>query len=184
MGRGQSSRSNKKSWEEQLQEVENRELVEMAAATKIWLAPSTKEKDLRELRDQRLLSEQRLGEWREPGEHRVPSLNPSEIVLFVPFIRHGLGLPACPFFRGFLHFYRLTLNHLNPNSILHLSCFVHLCETFLGTPPSITLFCYFFRLKPHPSAAKPNVLGGAAIQLRTRKKAEYLDYSLVDSCRD
>jgi hypothetical protein len=60
-------------------------------------------------------------------------------------------LPACPFLHGFLNYYGIKLNHLNLNSILHLSFFVHLCETFLGIPPSITLFRYFFKLKPHPT---------------------------------
>jgi hypothetical protein len=62
--------------------------------------------------------------------------------------------------------------------------FVYLCETFLWIPPSITLFLYFFKLKPHPSATKPNVLGGAGIQFRLRKKQEYFDYTLVDSMKD
>jgi hypothetical protein len=93
----------------------------------------------------------------------VPSLRSGQIVLFVPFVEHGLCLSACPFLHGFLHYYGIKLNHLNPNSILHLSVFVHLCETFLEISPSTTLFRYFFKLKPHPSAAKPNVLGGAGI---------------------
>jgi hypothetical protein len=77
-----------------------------------------------------------------------------------------------------------TAYHLNPNSILRLSVFVHLCETFLAIPPSITLFCYLFKLKPHPSAAKPNVLGGVKIQFCLKKKQEYFDYTLVDSVKD
>ena len=97
------------------------------------------------------------------GEHCIPNLEPGEIVLFIPFIQHGLGLPACPFLHGLLYYYGITLNHLNPNSILHVSIFVHLCETFLGIPPSITLFRYFFKLKPHPDVANPSILGVAGI---------------------
>ena len=93
-------------------------------------------------------------------------------------------MPTCPFLHGFLHYYGITLNHLNPNSILHLSIFVHLCETFLGIPPSITLFRYFFKLKPHPNAANPSVLGGASIQFWVGKKKEYLHYTLVDSVKN
>jgi hypothetical protein len=80
-------------------------------------------------------------------------------VLFVPFIKHGLGLPTCSLLHGFLHYFGITLNHLPQNAILHLSIFVHLCETFPGIPPSITLFHYFFKLKPHPDATNPHVLG-------------------------
>jgi hypothetical protein len=110
-----------------------------------------------------LLPEQRLDGWEAPREHRVPALRSGQIVLFVPFIEHGLCLPACPFLHGFLHYYDIKLNHLNPISILHLSIFIHLCETFLGIPPSITLFRYFFKLKPHANAVNPSVLGGAGI---------------------
>jgi len=119
-----------------------------------------------------------------PGEQRIPNLEPGEIVLFVPFIEHGLGLPTSPFLHGFLHYYGITLNHLNPNSILHLSIFVDLCETFLGIPPSITLFCYFFKLKPHPDATNPSVLGGASIQFHVGRKNEYVHYTLVDSIKN
>lgn len=110
--------------------------------------PITKARHLQRLRDQGYLPDQKLGEWKAPGEHRIPNLETGEIVLFIPFIEHELGLPACPFLHGFLHYYGITLNHLNPNSILHLSIFVHLCETFLGILPSITLFWYFFKMKP------------------------------------
>jgi len=85
---------------------------------------------------------------------------------------------------GFLHYYGITLNHLNPKFILHLSIFVHLCETFLGIPPSITLFHYFFKLKAHPDAANPSVLGGACIQFHVGRKNEYIHYTLVDSMKN
>jgi hypothetical protein len=134
------------------------EVLEMNVAALIWPAPTTKKKHLQRLHEQGLLPKQKLGEWKAPGEHRIPNLDPGEIVLFVSFIKHGLGLPACPFLHDFLHYFGITLNHLPLNAILHLSIFIHLCETFLGIPPSITLFRYFFKLKPHPDAANPNVL--------------------------
>jgi len=139
------------------------EVPEMAAAAQIWPAPTIKPKHLLTLHEQGYLPEQKLGEWKAPVEHRIPNLEPGEIVLFVPFIKHGLGLPTSPFLHGFLHYYGITLNHLNPNSILYLLIFVHLCETFFGIPSSITLFCYFFKLKPHLDIANPSILGGADI---------------------
>jgi len=156
----------------------------MAAVAQIWPVPSTKPKHLQKLHDQGYLPDQKLGEWKAPGEHLIPNLERGEIVLFIPFIQHGLGLPASPFLHGFLHYYDITLNHLNPNSILYLSVFVHLCETFLDIPPSITLFRYFFKLKPHLDAANLSVLGGAGIQFRVGKKKEYLHYTLVDSIKN
>jgi hypothetical protein len=187
LGKGPSTkRSSTKAkdvdWE--IARAENPELVEMVAVTKIWSTPSTKSKHLKRLHEQHLLPEQRLGRWEALREHQVPALRSSQIVLLIPFVEHGLCLPTCPFLHGFLYYYGINLNHLNPNSILHLSVFVHLYETFLGILPSITLFRYFFRLKPHPNTASPHVLGGVGIQFHLGKKQEYVDYSLVDSMKD
>jgi hypothetical protein len=70
------------------------------------------------------------------------------------------------------------------NGVLHLSVFVHLCETFLGIPPSIFLFRYFFRLKPHPQSDNISPLGGCGIQFLQGKKNLFSDYELVDSMKE
>lgn len=59
---------------------------------------------------------------------------------------HGFGLPYCSFFRGLLHFYGLELINLNPNSILDIAIFIHLCEAFLGIRPHFNPFRYLFVL--------------------------------------
>jgi hypothetical protein len=84
--------------------------------------------------------------------------------LFVSFICAGLCLPASSFLHRFLLYFGVCLNHLSPNGVLHLSVFVYLYETFLGIPPSISLFRYFFRLKPHPWSDNISSLGGCGIQ--------------------
>jgi hypothetical protein len=62
-----STKAKDVNWE--IARAENPELIEMAAASKIWPAPSTKLKHLKRLHEQRLLLEQRLGGWEVPGEH-------------------------------------------------------------------------------------------------------------------
>jgi hypothetical protein len=37
--------------------------------------------------------------------------------------------------RGLLHFYGIQMHHLTPNGVLHIACFITLCEGFLGTRP-------------------------------------------------
>lgn len=103
MGRGRSSKLSKSKGKaaEEEQVVENQEFVAMRAATTTWPAPTTKEEELQELANQGLIQENNLADWRAPGEHRVPYLNPREIVLFVPFVRAGLCLPASPSFTAF-----------------------------------------------------------------------------------
>ena len=133
--------------ESSLSMIENQEFMVMRAAQKVWPAPATTDDQLRELVGNGLIQSKDIAEWRAPGEHRVPALDPGEIILFVSFVRAGLCLPASAFLHRFLNYFGVTLNHLTPNVVLHLSIFVHLCETFLGIPPSLFLFRFFFRLK-------------------------------------
>ena len=75
-------------------------------------------------------------------------------------------------------------HHLTPNSILHISIFVHLCEAFLGIEPHFDLFRYFFHLKPHPNDSKVDVVVGAGLQFRQGKQPKYIPYDLSDKVID
>jgi hypothetical protein len=68
-------------------------------------------------------------------------------VMFSSFFQRGFGLPAFDFLCGLLHHYKIELVHLNPNLILQITIFVHLCEAFLGIPPNFPLFKNYFFLK-------------------------------------
>lgn len=78
----------------------------------------------------------------------------------------GFGHPYCSFFRGLLHYYRLELVNLKPNSILHIAIFIHLCEAFLGVRPHFNLIHYLSVLHVLPSATNCVVVGGDGIQAR------------------
>jgi hypothetical protein len=71
-------------------------------------------------------------------------------------------LPTCDFLCGLLDHYHIQLVHLNPNSILQIAIFVHLCEAFLGISPDFPLFKNY--LKYQPSAANWKVIGGVGLQ--------------------
>jgi hypothetical protein len=71
-----------------------------------------------------------------------------ESVVYVPFLISDLAHPISPFFRGLLDFYNLNLNHLNPNSILQISIFVHLCEAYLRILPHFGLWKYLYHYRP------------------------------------
>jgi hypothetical protein len=77
----------------------------------------------------------------------VPIEDTHESVVYVPFLIRGLALPVSPFFRGLLDFYYLNLTHLNPNSILQVSIFVHLCEAYLSTLPHFGLWKYLYHCR-------------------------------------
>ena len=63
-----------------------------------------------------------------------------------------------------LSYYGIHLAHLIPNSIVILSTFAHLCEMFLGIPPNLHLFRYFFLLHPH---ASEGIVGLCSFQRRS-----------------
>jgi hypothetical protein len=75
-------------------------------------------------------------------------------VVLCSFFQCGFGLPTGEFLCGLLHHYKIELLHLNPNSIIQIAIFVHLCETFLGVPPNFPLLKIYFLLKHQPSADK------------------------------
>jgi hypothetical protein len=77
----------------------------------------------------------------------------SGILFFLSFFQRGFRLPTCDFLRGLLQHYQIKLVHLNPNSILQIVVFVHLCDAFLGIPPNFPLFKNYFFLKYQPSIA-------------------------------
>ena len=128
---------------------------------------------MHELVSDGLIQGKEFADWKALGQHQVPTLGLGEIVLFVSYIRAGPCLRASAFLHRFLSYFGISLNHLAPNVVLHLSIFVHLCETFLGIPPSLCLFRYFFRLKPQPRSDDTHVLGGCGIQFRQGCKSKF-----------
>ena len=70
--------------------------------------------------------------WRSAEGEDFPAPKDSEIVLFASFLEHSLSMPVSNFMEGLLYYYKIQLHHLTPNSVLHISVFVHFCEAFLG----------------------------------------------------
>ena len=83
-------------------------------------------------------------EWLLPCDEDSPSPPDSYMVTFAHFHKRGLMTPTHKFLRGLLHFYKIELQHLNPNGIQHMAAFIVLCEGFLGISPHFNLWRYFF----------------------------------------
>jgi hypothetical protein len=99
--------------------------------------------------------------------------------MFLAFLLHGLSLPAHEFLRGLLFFYGVLLHQLTPNSIMHIACFITLCESFLGVEPHWTMWKFLFRLRPSVSLSKNSELGRAVVSVRA--EAHYLEFSMAAS---
>ena len=85
-------------------------------------------------------------EWLLPGEEDLPSPPDGYIVSFAHFHECGFTTAAHRFLRGLLHYYKIELQHLNPNGIQHMVAFVALCEGFLGISPHFDMWRYFFAI--------------------------------------
>src|SRR5881394_2429101 len=123
--------------------------------------------------DDKVLPEKSLIGWCTADGELFRTANTGELVVFEPFFYRGFYLPANKFFWGLLHFYGIELVHLNPNSILQIVAFIHLCEAFLGIEPYFALFCHLFALRPI-QRGETCVVGGATIQLRYGRAYKYL----------
>jgi hypothetical protein len=99
--------------------------------------------------------------------------------VFSSFFQRKFGLPTCDFLHGLLQQYWIVLVHLNPNSILQVVVFVHLCEAFLGIPPIFSLFKNYFFLNYQPSTSSRKVIG--AIGLQTHPLSGFLDLRMKSS---
>jgi hypothetical protein len=141
------------------------------------------ESDLLHLVSIGVLSPKELCSWRICHGVTVPTEDTHESVIYVPFLLRGLALPISPFFRGLLDFYHLNLTHLNPNSILQISIYVHLCEAFLGVLPHFGLWRYLYHYRPGMAGGQHQLVGGASLEMRRGRKTEYLEIPLKDSIK-
>lgn len=73
---------------------------------------------LEEAVEEGILPSRDLIGWRGAAGEEFPTPNTDDIMVFLPFFRFGLGLPADDFLRGLLHFYGIDIHHLNSNFIL------------------------------------------------------------------
>jgi hypothetical protein len=141
------------------------------------------ESDLLHLVSIGVLPPKELCSWRICRGVTFPTEDTHESVIYVPFLIRDLALPISPFFCGLLDFYHLNLTHLNPNSILQVSVFVHLCEAFLGILPHFGLWKYLYHCQPGMAGGQHQLVGGASLEMRRGRKADYLDIPLKDSIK-
>ena len=112
-----------------------------------------------------ILPDQVTGGWCPTAGEAFLTPDTNELVVFEAYFVRGFGILAHPFLRKLLHYYGISLCHLNPNSILHISLFINLCEAFIRIAPHFILFRHFFCLKTFSRSGSPKVVGGVYLQL-------------------
>ncbi|KAK1661430.1 hypothetical protein QYE76_049589 [Lolium multiflorum] len=116
---------------------------------------------------------------RFPSEESYPNPPMEYRVSFVDHLIRGLSAPIHDFLRGLLFVYGIQLHQLTPNSILHISIFITLCECFLGVPPNWALWKRIFLLRRNASRNATYNIGGVVICVRT--DVDYFDVKFPDS---
>lgn len=154
-----------------------------------WSCSSVSPKDMAELVDHGLLPALSVVEewWVPDVNHDVPAPPACYIISFSSFHVRGLATPCHRFLHALLHYYRIELQHLNPNGIQRIAAFVALCEGYLGIMPHFDLWRYFFAVimqwtkgsDGQPDCHRP--MGCASIHLWNHRVQEYVSMHLVSS---
>ena len=167
--------------EKTLKQIDNPEFMAMRRMQKQFLKPTTQEAELDLLVAHGLIQEKFLSNFSSPGEHLILSPSPDQSVLFIPVVWTGLCYPPSDFLLEFIESYQIQVHHLTPNGVLFLSAFTHFCEVFLGIPPCLLLFRYFFRMWLSDSK-NPPFFGCCLIQ--TRQGVTFPSLTLFYSVKD
>jgi hypothetical protein len=108
------------------------------------------EKDLRKAAKEELLKDD-ADEVRVPKPEATPTPPAGFWVMFMAFVLRGLSFPAHNFLCDLLFAYGVQLHDLNPNTLLHIACFITPCECFLGIKPHWVLWKRIFGIRrPSP----------------------------------
>jgi hypothetical protein len=133
-----------------------------------WVRSSVTERKLEDLVHDGLLrsrASRSQPEWSvPPSSHR--ELAPSEgyVVSFIAFHERVLGMPPSRFMWALLHYYKVELHHLAPNSISQAVIFAAVYEGYLGMEPHWNLWLHLF--KAEHFAKKAGERGSAACGAR------------------
>ena len=105
------------------------------------MSSSITEEDVLKLHDTRYLTGEISHRLPPPGQV-IPTPELGENVVFMSHFLRGLGFPMDPFMRGLMFYYGLEFHDLAPESILHISSFIVVCEAFLCVTPHFGLWCW------------------------------------------
>ncbi|KAK1612047.1 hypothetical protein QYE76_035720 [Lolium multiflorum] len=150
---------------------------EMAAEDLEWERSKISNQDLNMMKKLGLMKKEDA--IRFPSEESYPNPPMEYRVSFVDHLIRGLSAPIHDFLRGLLFVYGIQLHQLTPNSILHISIFITLCECFLGIPPNWALWKRIFLLRRNASRNATYNIGGVVICVRT--DVDYFDVKFPDS---
>jgi hypothetical protein len=96
-------------------------------------------------------------------------------VLFFAFLLRGFSFSHHPFLRGILFAYEIQIRDLNPNTILHIACFITLCECFLGIEPHWALWRRIFVIR------RPLHYQTGGFSCQVRQDVKYFNLQMLEN---
>jgi hypothetical protein len=99
-----------------------------------WIPSSFDEVDLKKAKREGFLSKSMKIIFH--NTEAIPSPPAVFRVMFFAFLLRVFSLPAHEFLCGLLFVYGVQLHQLMPNSLMHIACFITLCEAFLDIDPT------------------------------------------------
>ena len=131
-----------------------------------WQRSSVSERQLEALRRDGHMPSLEKMKTRAPSDEVTPRPRDDERVCFVDFVNREFASPVHEFFRGWMYIYGVQLHDFTPNAMLHIACFIVLCECFLGIHPHWGLWQRIFNVKRNASSRGVYLVGGFGIQTR------------------
>ena len=147
-----------------------------------WVPSRTGEAELNRLVEAGVLPDRTTAGWRPTLGEPFPMPNTDEVVVFEDYFWRGLEFPVHPFLRDLMELWVVSLCNLHPNTILHISIFIHFCESFLGVLPHFNLFRHLFWLKKKGGDGS-KVVDSVYLQLRDGMANEYINVPLNTSLK-
>jgi hypothetical protein len=96
------------------------------------------------------------------------------------FHERGFGVPASHFMWALLHYYKVELHHLAPNSISQATIFAVVYEGYLGMEPQWNLWLHLFRAEHFAKKAGERGVrcavhaGSCTLQVRSGRGNQYI----------
>ena len=90
-----------------------------------WVSSNMGEVEINRMVEVGVLSDCITAGWRLASGEPFPMPNTDEAVVFEDYFWRGLGFSVHPFLRDLLEFWAISLCNLHPNTILHVSIFIH-----------------------------------------------------------
>ena len=126
---------------------------------KEWVPLHMGEAELNRLVEAGILPDRVIAGWWPALGEPFPMPHTDEGVVFEDYFWRGLGFLVHPFLMDLLEFWRVSLCNLHPNTMLHISIFIHFCEAYLGILPHFNLIRHLFWLKKKGGGGS-KVVGG------------------------